>query len=64
VEDDAAGVGAPSIAPEVLLFSIGTSFLEAGLVSVFLSSLAIIFPNAHLLDQVDLPPIFIPWPLG
>jgi hypothetical protein len=31
----------------------GASFLEAGLVLIFLSSLAIAFPNADLSDRVD-----------
>jgi hypothetical protein len=37
----------------VLLFSGGASFSEAELVLIFLSSLAIIFPDADLSDQVE-----------
>jgi hypothetical protein len=33
----------------------GTSFFEAGLVLIFLSSLDIVFPNADLSDRVDPP---------
>jgi hypothetical protein len=39
--------------PESLLSFEGASFLEAGLVLIFLSSLAIAFPNADLSDRVD-----------
>jgi hypothetical protein len=44
----------------VLLFSGGASFFAAGLALAFLSSLAIIFPNADLLDQFDLSLNFHP----
>jgi hypothetical protein len=37
----------------LIVFFGGSSFFEAGLVLIFLSSLAIIFPNADLSDQVD-----------
>jgi hypothetical protein len=39
----------------VLFFSGGASFSGAELVLIFLSSLAIIFPDADLSDQVELP---------
>jgi hypothetical protein len=45
--------------PEPLLSFEGTSFLEAGLVLIFLSSLAIVFPNTDLSDRVDPPLSFI-----
>jgi hypothetical protein len=43
------------LAPEGLLFSIEASFFEAELVLIFLSSLAIVFPNADLPNQIDPP---------
>jgi hypothetical protein len=43
------------LAPEGLFFSTAASFFEADLVLIFLSSLAIIFPNADLPDQIDPP---------
>ena len=45
--------------PEALLSFGGTSFLGAELVLIFLSSLAIVFPNADLSDRVDSPLNFI-----
>jgi hypothetical protein len=41
-------------------FFAAASFFGAGLVFVFLSSLAIVFPNADLSDQVELPLKFHP----
>jgi hypothetical protein len=43
------------LTPEVLLFSTAASFFGAELVLIFLLSLAIIFPNADLPHQIDLP---------
>jgi hypothetical protein len=47
-------------APEVLFFSGGASVFGERLVLIFLSSLAIILPDADLADQFDPPPNFHP----